>query len=205
MDPTNLTPAGDQYSLGCTLYFFLTGQFPFPDGTAAEKMMAHQFKEPTPIRELAPDVPTALAEVVERLMKKAPEARYASAGEAVEALRPHAGGAPAGVKPAARPQPAAAEAPHAAPEPAARSAAPSAPTPKPQGQVALPSRNSIRGKGAPPAPAAAPAKVKQASESNEIPPEAVRPAWEQKLGPVGIAVIAVAACAIGWAVTMFLF
>src|SRR5947208_1446222 len=49
MDPTNLTPLGDQYSLGCILYFMLTGQCPFPDGSAAEKMMAHQFKEATPI------------------------------------------------------------------------------------------------------------------------------------------------------------
>jgi serine/threonine protein kinase len=31
MDPTNLTPIGDQYSLGCCLYHFLTGRYPFPD------------------------------------------------------------------------------------------------------------------------------------------------------------------------------
>ncbi|HLJ95001.1 MAG TPA: serine/threonine-protein kinase, partial [Gemmataceae bacterium] len=40
MDPTNLTPIGDQYSLGCVLYYCLAGQFPYPEGTAAEKMMA---------------------------------------------------------------------------------------------------------------------------------------------------------------------
>src|SRR5438105_3568264 len=54
MDPTNLTPTGDQYSLGCVLYYMLGGQYPFPDGSAAEKMMAHQFKEPAPVRELSP-------------------------------------------------------------------------------------------------------------------------------------------------------
>src|SRR5262249_18003516 len=108
--------------------------FPFPDGTAAEKMMAHQFKEPTPIRELSPDVPAGLAEVVERLMKKAPEARYASAAEVVEALRPLAQSAPTAPKPAARPQPARdagpapksapalAESPRTAPEAPARAA-----------------------------------------------------------------------------------
>src|SRR5262249_62324591 len=32
MDPTKLTPAGDQYSLGCVLYYALTGQCPFPTG-----------------------------------------------------------------------------------------------------------------------------------------------------------------------------
>src|SRR5437867_2780120 len=68
MDPTNLTPAGDQYSLGCVLYFLLTGQYPFPEGNAAEKMMAHQFQQPKPLLELNPDVPATLAEVVERLM-----------------------------------------------------------------------------------------------------------------------------------------
>src|SRR5262249_17290060 len=44
MEPTNRTPAGDQYSLGCVLYYCLTGQVPFPEGSAVEKMMAHQTK-----------------------------------------------------------------------------------------------------------------------------------------------------------------
>src|SRR5437879_6309038 len=87
MDPTNLTPAGDQYSLGCVLYYCLTAQYPFPDGSSAEKMMAHQFKEPTPVPELAPGVPAALIEVVHRLMQKAPENRYGNVAEVVEALR----------------------------------------------------------------------------------------------------------------------
>ena len=47
MDPTNLTAVGDQYSLGCVMYFCLTGQYPFPEGTAVEKMMAHQHKQPS--------------------------------------------------------------------------------------------------------------------------------------------------------------
>jgi serine/threonine-protein kinase len=103
MDPTNLTPQGDQYSLGCILYFMLTGQYPFPDGSAAEKMMAHQFKQPTPITELAPDVPPQLAEIVERLMQKAPDARFTNAGEIVEMLRPFAV-KPAGSGPIQRPR-----------------------------------------------------------------------------------------------------
>jgi serine/threonine protein kinase len=88
MDPTNLTPPGDQYSLGCTLYFLLTGQYPFPDGNAADKMMAHQFKQPKPVQELNPDVPAKLIEIIERLMQKAPEQRYHGTTEVVDALRP---------------------------------------------------------------------------------------------------------------------
>src|SRR5262249_28904836 len=90
MDPTNLTPAGDPYSLGCVRYFFLTGRYPAPDGSAAEKMMAHQTKQPAPIRQRSPDVPEGLVAVVDRLMQKAPEARFGSAAEVIEALQPFA-------------------------------------------------------------------------------------------------------------------
>jgi len=213
MDPTNLTPAGDQYSLGCVLYYCLSGQFPFPDGSSAEKMMAHQFKEPTPVRELCPDAPAALIDVVERLMKKAPEARYASAAEVVEALRPLAGAEhPAPRQQARREaaprQPGADhEKPRSAPsiDTGNRSVSPSSATPRPHGDVALPNRKSLRG-------AAAPTPVvtveREENPDREIPGgnhPAPKRSWEEKLGPVGITVLAVVLCAIGWAVTMFLF
>jgi serine/threonine protein kinase len=91
MEPTTRTPAGDQYSLGCVLYFALTGRVPFPEGSAVEKMMAHQTKEPVAIRELAPDVPAGLVEVVQRLMAKAPDGRFSGCDELVEALEPFLG------------------------------------------------------------------------------------------------------------------
>ncbi len=88
LDPKLRTAAGDQYSLGCVLYFCLTGRYPFAGETAVEKMLAHQVKEPTPIRSLRPEVPQPLADVVQRLMHKTPEGRYANLQEAVEVLRP---------------------------------------------------------------------------------------------------------------------
>ena len=88
MDPQNLNALGDQYSLGCVLYYLLTGRYPFPDGTAVEKMMAHQHKQPPPIKDLAPDSPDDLVVIAERLMQKAPAARYPSCQELIEALRP---------------------------------------------------------------------------------------------------------------------
>ncbi len=91
MEPTNRTPAGDQYSLGCVLYYCLTGRVPFPEGSAVEKMMAHQTKEPTPIRELAPEVPEKLAEVVKKLMAKSPDNRYSGCDVLGEALQPFLG------------------------------------------------------------------------------------------------------------------
>src|SRR5579875_2904118 len=93
MDPTNLTPLGDQYSLGCVLYYCLTGRYPFPDGTAVEKMMAHQHKQPKPVKQLNAEVPDGLIAVVDRLMKKSPSERYADCNEVVEALRPFVGAA----------------------------------------------------------------------------------------------------------------
>jgi len=91
MEPTNRTPTGDQYSLGCVLYYCLTGRVPFPEGSAVEKMMAHQTKEPMPIQELAPDVPDGLVAVVTRLMAKNPEERFTGCDELVEALEPFLG------------------------------------------------------------------------------------------------------------------
>ncbi len=91
MEPTNRTPAGDQYSLGCVLYYCLTGRVPYPEGSAVEKMMAHQTKDPLPIRELAPDVPEGLVAVVQKLMAKNPEGRYSGCDEIVEALEAFVG------------------------------------------------------------------------------------------------------------------
>jgi serine/threonine-protein kinase len=89
-DPKDVTPAGDQYSLGCVLYFLLTGGYPFPGKAAVEKMVGHQLKKATPVRELAPEVPEGLAEVVAKLMEKDPAARYASCAEVAAALKPFA-------------------------------------------------------------------------------------------------------------------
>ncbi len=105
MEPTNRTPAGDQYSLGCVLYYCLTGRVPFPEGSAVEKMMAHQTKDPAPVTDFAPDAPPGLVAVVARLMAKDPNARYTGCDEVVEALEPFVGDPkkiPGGV-PGARP------------------------------------------------------------------------------------------------------
>lgn len=90
MDPASMSYPSDQYSLGCILYFCLTGQYPFPGNNAVEKMMAHQTKQPRAIRELAPDCPEEVIEVVDRLMAKDPADRYGSMAEVASALRPFA-------------------------------------------------------------------------------------------------------------------
>ena len=94
MEPTNRTPAGDQYSLGCVLYYCLTGRYPFADGSAVEKMVAHQFKQPPPVKDLVADAPDELVAVIERLMQKKPEDRFKGADEAADRLLPLTAGRP---------------------------------------------------------------------------------------------------------------
>jgi len=78
----------DLYSLGCTLYFLLTGQTPFTGATAVEKLVQHQMEEPPSIRKIRRDAPAELDKVIRKLMAKRPEDRYASAAAAAEALLP---------------------------------------------------------------------------------------------------------------------
>lgn len=88
MDPTTTSFASDQYSLGCIMYYCLTGNYPFPGNNAVEKMMAHQSKQPPPIKETAPETPNELIAVIERLMQKRPEDRYPSISDVIVTLRP---------------------------------------------------------------------------------------------------------------------
>ncbi len=78
----------DVYGLGGTFYFLLAGHPPFPTGKVAQKLIWHQTKEPTPIRQLRPDVPPGVAAIVARMMAKAAAARYQQASEVAEALAP---------------------------------------------------------------------------------------------------------------------
>ncbi len=89
-DASAVGPRGDLYSMGCSLYFALTGQPPFPGGTSREKVMRHRHERPRPLEELRPDLPEGFVALVARLMSKSPEHRPASAAEAAELLRPWA-------------------------------------------------------------------------------------------------------------------
>jgi eukaryotic-like serine/threonine-protein kinase len=79
----------DIYSLGCTFYFLLAGHPPFPDGTIAQKLVAHQKRNPTPIRTLRPDVPEGVAMILDRMLTKDFNERYQTPQEVYEALMPY--------------------------------------------------------------------------------------------------------------------
>jgi eukaryotic-like serine/threonine-protein kinase len=66
----------DLYSLGCTWYFLLTGEPPFPDGALTNKLRAHAEK-PCPDPRLKNNkVPETVVAVLNRMMAKHPKDRY---------------------------------------------------------------------------------------------------------------------------------
>jgi tRNA A-37 threonylcarbamoyl transferase component Bud32 len=237
MDPTNLTAIGDQYSLGCVMYFCLTGQYPFPEGTAVEKMMCHQHKQPTSIKSLVPDAPDDLVQIIEKLMQKNPTDRYVKTSEVIEVLQAFNAGAPAGTVAPRRPsgqmprpplpKPSAAAPPNGEAEPVAaaspvRVPRPAPPLPKPAATAkpAAPAKLAAPAKPAGSPRAAAPKQAKTAptppvavaqvaeatpeAPADEPAPQAPRASAMQRLGPIGIILLAVMAGAIAWLVSSFI-
>jgi serine/threonine protein kinase len=78
-DPLRVDGRADVYALGCTLYYALSGQPPFPGGTGREKIYRHRGEEPTPLLELRPGLPPAFAALVHQMMAKDPARRVPSA------------------------------------------------------------------------------------------------------------------------------
>jgi hypothetical protein len=171
-DPRKADIRADIYSLGCTVYFLLAGQPPFPEGTLIQKIRAHMERTPVSLRQLRPDVPPALEQAVARMMAKRPEQRYQTPAEVIQALAPfHGAGRGPGTAPAAPGRPPG----MAVPRPPAGTV-PAGPTPASPPVPAGPGRSGPTDDPPPPAADA------------ELPPRKVLPVV---LGAVGLVVVVV--------------
>ncbi len=85
-DPRNVDIRSDIYSLGCTLFFVLTGRPPFPHGTVLQKLLQHQNEPPPRLRELNPQVPEELAQLVHHMLAKDPAQRFQTPGELIRQI-----------------------------------------------------------------------------------------------------------------------
>jgi serine/threonine-protein kinase len=70
-----ITDRVDVYAAGGIFYELLVGHPPFTSQTPGQLMQQHQNEPPRPIRQEAPWVPAALAELVEAMLAKAPQDR----------------------------------------------------------------------------------------------------------------------------------
>ncbi len=85
--PSDVRRSSDIYSLGCTLYYAVTGKVPFPGGSTRDKLRRHLDEAPiTPMR-FAPHLDHDLADFIAHMMHKRVEERLGSAAEVVEGLR----------------------------------------------------------------------------------------------------------------------
>ncbi len=69
----------DLYSMGVTLFQLFTGRLPFETTDALELVHCHLARQPPAARDLRPEVPRELSDIITRLMAKEAEQRYQSA------------------------------------------------------------------------------------------------------------------------------
>lgn len=80
----------DIYSLGCTFYQILTNCVPFPFARTPQKIDAHRRLPFPDVRKIVPKLPPELVAILNKMVAKSPDDRFATAAELATALAPFA-------------------------------------------------------------------------------------------------------------------
>ena len=88
--PNKITPSSDIYSLGCTLYYAITGKVPYPGGSTNDKAHRHLHDHPWHPRRFNAGISEEFVEIIAELMEKEPAKRIGSCAEVVSRLEPFA-------------------------------------------------------------------------------------------------------------------
>jgi tRNA A-37 threonylcarbamoyl transferase component Bud32 len=86
LDSHRVDARADIYSLGCALYFLLTGHAPFGEVTLPQRLMMHQKHTPPSIFKDRPGAPEDLVALCMKMMAKRPEDRPQTAREVADSL-----------------------------------------------------------------------------------------------------------------------
>lgn len=84
-----VTSTADVYSLGCTLYYTVTGKAPYPGGDRGSKARRHLDSKPiskNEIQENAKNSSAGFCDVIYGMLLKEPDDRYQSMGEVIDSL-----------------------------------------------------------------------------------------------------------------------
>lgn len=101
LDTKTADAQSDIYSLGCALYYLLTGAAPYPADSVMKRLLAHR---ESPIPPLS-GAPPAVESIFRRMVAKKPTERYATLSEVIADLQGCLTAPPASPVPVANPSP----------------------------------------------------------------------------------------------------
>lgn len=89
--PLEVSSVSDIYSLGCTLYYAVTGKVPYPGGSPSSKAQRHCEGTPWHPQRFNSEINEEFVELIADMLEKDPKARIQTAGEVAARLEPWAG------------------------------------------------------------------------------------------------------------------